>query len=54
MFSKKFACSSTVSKENNKECIVLTGEFTYEIVDFLKEKFPNIITDDNCHISESK
>jgi density-regulated protein DRP1 len=54
MFSKKFACSSTVSKENNKDCIVLTGEFTYEIVDFLKEKFPNIITDENCHISEAK
>jgi len=54
LFSKKFACSSTVSKENNKDCVVLTGEFTYEIVDFLKEKFPNIITDDSCHISEAK
>lgn len=54
MFSKKFACSSTVSKENNKDCIVLTGEFTYEIVDFLKEKFPNIISEESCHISEAK
>jgi len=54
LFSKKFACSSTVSKENNKDCVVLTGEFTYEIVDFLKEKFPNIITDDSCHVSEAK
>ena len=53
LFSKKFACSSTVSKENGKDCICLTGEFTYEIVDFLKEKFP-IITEDNCHISEVK
>lgn len=54
LFSKKFACSSTVSKENNKDCIVLTGEFTYEIVDFLKEKFPGIISEDNCHVSEAK
>ncbi len=54
LFSKKFACSSTVSKENNKDCVVLTGEFTYEIVDFLKEKFPNLITEDSCHVSEAK
>jgi density-regulated protein DRP1 len=53
LFSKKFACSSTVSKEGDKDCIVLTGEFTYEIVDFLKEKFPNIVTDESCKISES-
>ena len=54
LFSKKFACSSTVTKEANKDCIVLTGEFTYEIVDFLKEKFPNVISDDSCKITEGK
>jgi density-regulated protein DRP1 len=54
LFSKKFACSSTVTKEANKDCIVLTGEFTYEIVDFLREKFPTVISEDSCKITEGK
>ena len=54
LFSKKFACSSTVTKEDNgKEGITLTGEFGYEIVDFLTEKFPNI-KPEMCQVKEPK
>lgn len=54
LFSKKFACSSTVTKEDNgTECITLTGEFGYEIVEFLTEKFPNIKAE-NCKVIEPK
>ena len=54
MFSKKFACSSTVTKEDNgKEGITLTGEFGYEIVDYLTEKFPNI-KPEMCQVKEPK
>jgi density-regulated protein DRP1 len=55
IFSKKFACSSTVTKEENgTECITLTGEFGYEIVDFLVEKFPTIVKPDMFKIVEPK
>jgi density-regulated protein DRP1 len=55
LFSKKFACSSTVTKEENgTECITLTGEFGYEIVDFLVEKFPGIVKPELCKIVEPK
>lgn len=54
LFSKKFACSSTVTKEvNNTECITLTGEFGYDIVEFLTQKFPNI-KEENCKVIEEK
>jgi len=42
LFSKKFACSSSVTKENNSEFITLTGDFGTEIIDFLIEKFPQL------------
>jgi density-regulated protein DRP1 len=55
LFSKKFACSSTVTKEDNgTECITLTGEFGYEIVEFLVEKFPAIVKPELCKIVEPK
>jgi density-regulated protein DRP1 len=54
LFSKKFACSSTVTKEDNgQEGITLTGEFGYEIVDFLVEKFPTI-KPEMCQVKEPK
>ncbi len=54
LFSKKFACSSTVTKEDNgKEGVTLTGEFGYEIVDYLTEKFPNI-KPEMCQVKEPK
>ena len=54
LFSKKFACSSTVTKEDDgREGITLTGEFGYEIVDFLVEKFPTI-KPDMCKVKEPK
>ena len=54
LFSKKFACSSTVTKEENgQEGITLTGEFGYDIVDFLCEKFP-IIKPEMCKVKEPK
>ncbi len=54
IFSKKFACSSTVTKEDNgQEGITLTGEFGYEIVDFLVEKFPTI-KPEMCKVKEPK
>lgn len=54
LFSKKFACSSTVTKEDNGlECITLTGEFGYEIVEFICEKFPQI-KPENCLVKEPK
>ena len=55
LFSKKFACSSTVTKEDNgTECITLTGEFGYDIVDFLVEKFPALIKPEMCKVMEPK
>lgn len=40
VLSKKFACSANVSKEDNgQEIITLTGEFAYEIKEFLEEKY---------------
>ncbi len=42
MFSKKFACSSPVTKENNAEFITLTGDFSDDIIDFLLEKFSQL------------
>lgn len=54
LFSKKFACSSTVTKEDNgQEGITLTGEFGYEIVDYLIEKFPTI-KPEMCKVKEPK
>jgi density-regulated protein DRP1 len=54
VFSKKFACSSTVTKEDNgQEGITLTGEFGYEIVDFLVEKYPTI-KPEMCKVKEPK
>lgn len=54
LFSKKFACSSSVQKEENgTESIVLTGEFGYDLVDFLVEKYPNIKAE-NCQVKEPK
>ncbi len=54
LFSKKFACSSTVTKEDNgMEGITLTGEFGYEIVEFLTGKFPEIKAS-MCKIKEPK
>jgi density-regulated protein len=54
LFSKKFACSSTVTKEDDgREGITLTGEFGYEIVDFLVEKFPTI-KPEMCKVKEPK
>jgi density-regulated protein len=39
-FSKKFACSANVSKEDNgQEIITMTGEFAYELQSFLIEKY---------------
>ena len=41
--SKKFACSCTVTKEDSgKEIITLTGEFMYEVEEFLTEKFKEL------------
>jgi translation initiation factor 1 (eIF-1/SUI1) len=36
MFGKKFACGSTVTKEDDIE---VQGDFKEEIVDFIVEKF---------------
>jgi density-regulated protein DRP1 len=55
LFSKKFACSSSVGKEDNgEEFVQLTGEFGYEIVDFLVEKFPGVVKPELCKIKEAK
>lgn len=53
-FSKKFACSCTVTKEENgTECITLTGEFADDVFDFLTTTFPNIKAE-NCQVKISK
>ena len=53
-FSKKFACSCTVTKEDNgTECITLTGEFADDVFDFLTTTFPNI-KPENCQVKISK
>lgn len=47
MLSKKFACSATVTKEENgQEGITLTGEFLYELQDYLMEKHDNLKVED--------
>lgn len=53
LLSKKFACSATVSKENGKDCITLTGEFANEVLSFICEKFPDKISSDKFRISKS-
>lgn len=54
MLSKKFACSSSVSKdEENKDSIVMTGEFEDDLKDFLMEKFKNL-KEENFHIDRIK
>ena len=53
-FSKKFACSCTVTKEDNgTECITLTGEFADDVFEFLTTTFPNI-KPENCQVKISK
>lgn len=43
MFSKKFACSCTVTKEDNgTECITLTGEFADEVYDYIIDNLTNV------------
>ena len=43
MFSKKFACSCTVTKEDNGvECITLTGEFADEVYDYIIDNLTNV------------
>jgi density-regulated protein DRP1 len=55
IFSKRFACSSSVAKEDNgQEYIQLTGEFNYELIDFLVEKFSGVIKADMCKVKEIK
>lgn len=47
LLSKKFACSATVTKEENgQEGITLTGEFLYELQDYLMEKHDNLKVED--------
>ena len=54
LFSKKFACSSSVAKEDNGlEYVQLTGEFGYDLIDFLCEKNPNI-KPEMCKVKENK
>jgi density-regulated protein DRP1 len=54
MLSKKFACSSSVSKdEENKDSIVMTGEFEDDLKDFLMEKFKTL-KEENFHIDRIK
>lgn len=54
MLSKKFACSSSVAKdEENKDSIVMTGEFEDDLKDFLMEKFKTL-KDENFHIDRIK
>lgn len=55
MFSKKFACSANVTKEDNgQEVITLTGEFMLEMRDYLLEKFGNILKDKDIKLVEAK
>lgn len=42
MFSKKFACSSSITRENNAEFITLTGDFGYDIIEYLIAEFPQL------------
>ena len=54
LLSKKFACSSSVSKDDsNVDCIMMTGEFEDDLKDFLLEKFKNL-KEENIHIERSK
>ena len=54
LLSKKFACSSSVSKdEENRDSIVMTGEFEDDLKDFLMEKF-KILKEENFHIDRIK
>jgi density-regulated protein DRP1 len=54
MLSKKFACSSTVNKdEENKDAIFMTGEFEDDLKDFLMEKFKTL-KDEHFHIDRIK
>lgn len=55
MFSKKFACSANVTKEDNgQEVITLTGEFMLEMREYLLEKFGNILKDKDIKLIEAK
>jgi density-regulated protein DRP1 len=55
IFSKKFACSSSVAKEDNgQEYVQLTGEFGYDLINFLVEKFPGVIKAEMCKVKENK
>ena len=52
--SKKFACSCTVTKEDNgQECITLTGEFAEDVLEFLTTNFDNI-KHENCQVKIDK
>ena len=54
LLSKKFACSSSVSKdEENKDSIVMTGEFEDDLKEFLMLKFTNL-KDENFFIERIK
>lgn len=54
LLSKKFACSSTVNKdEENKDAIFMTGEFEDDLVDFLMDKFKTLKIE-NFHIDRIK
>ena len=54
LLSKKFACSSSVSKdEENRDSIVMTGEFEDDLRDYLMEKF-KILKEENFHIDRIK
>jgi len=54
LLSKKFACSSTVNKdEENKDAIFMTGEFEDDLKDFLMEKFKTL-KDEHFHIDRIK
>lgn len=53
-FSKKFACSCTVTKEEDgSECVTLTGEFADDVFDYLTTTYPNI-KQENCQVKISK
>lgn len=42
LFSKKFACSSTVTVEKGKECVNLTGLYDEDLIEFLISKYPEL------------
>lgn len=55
LLSKKFACSATVTKEaDNSDSITLTGEFLYEMQEFLLEKFGNILKESDFKLITPK